>query len=74
MPDVEGMIILRAKRTGAAIAVVAAFALVLSACKMSVLDQFDHLPPSNDPHTGFMSWGLWGSAAYDYPADTRGYT
>ncbi|MCA1827521.1 MAG: carbohydrate porin, partial [Myxococcales bacterium] len=22
----------------------------------------------------FMSWGLWASAAYDYPADTHGYT
>ena len=34
----------------------------------------DNNPVSNDPHTGFTSWGLWSSVAYDYPADTRGYT
>ena len=49
-------------------------ALTLTAGKLAVTDQFDKNPVSNDPHVGFMSWGLFASAAYDYPADTRGYT
>jgi high affinity Mn2+ porin len=49
-------------------------ALTLTAGKLAVTDSFDNVPYSNDPHTRFMSWGLWASAAYDYPADTRGYT
>ena len=48
--------------------------LTLTAGKLAVTDQFDSVPVSNDPHTRFMSWGLWASAAYDYPADTHGYT
>jgi len=42
--------------------------------KLSTPDLFDNNPVSNDPHTRFMSWGLWASAAYDYPADVRGAT
>ncbi len=49
-------------------------ALTLTLGKIGVADQFDKNPVSNDPHTGFMSWGLFSSAAFDYPADTRGYT
>jgi high affinity Mn2+ porin len=49
-------------------------ALVLTAGKFSVPDVFDSVAVSNDPHSRFMSWGLFASAAYDYPADTRGYT
>jgi high affinity Mn2+ porin len=49
-------------------------ALTVVAGKLSVTDLFDSVPYANDPHTRFMSWGLWASAAYDYPADTRGYT
>ncbi len=37
-------------------------------------DSFDNNPVSNDPHTRFTNWGMWASAAYDYAADTRGYT
>lgn len=48
--------------------------LKLTAGKVAVTDTFDDVPISNDPHTRFMSWGLWASAAYDYPADTHGYT
>ncbi len=48
--------------------------VTLTAGKLAVIDTFDNVPVSNDPHTRFMSWGLWASAAYDYPADTRGYT
>jgi high affinity Mn2+ porin len=42
--------------------------------KIAVPDFVDNVPLSNDPHTHFLSWGLFASAAYDYPADTRGYT
>jgi high affinity Mn2+ porin len=49
-------------------------ALTLTVGKLSTPDFVDNVPLSNDPHTHFMSWGLWASGAYDYPADTRGYT
>jgi high affinity Mn2+ porin len=49
-------------------------ALVITAGKMATTNVFDIVPVSSDPHTRFMSWGLWASAAYDYPADTHGYT
>ena len=49
-------------------------ALTITAGKLAVPDFMDGVPLANDPHTRFMSWGLWASAAYDYPADTRGYT
>jgi high affinity Mn2+ porin len=42
--------------------------------RFSANDQFDNNPVSNDPHTRFDSWGLWQSAAWDYPADAHGYT
>ena len=49
-------------------------ALTLTVGKVATTDFVDSNPVSSDPHAGFMSWGLWASAAYDYPADTRGYT
>lgn len=49
-------------------------ALTLTIGKIATTDVIDNNPLSNDPHTSFTSWGLWSSAAYDYPADTRGYT
>jgi len=49
-------------------------ALTLTIGKIATTDIVDANPLANDPHTGFTSWGLWASAAYDYPADTRGYT
>ena len=49
-------------------------ALILTVGKFSTPDFVDKNPYAYDPHTQFLSWGLWASAAYDYPADTRGYT
>ena len=49
-------------------------ALTLTIGKVAVPDFVDVLAASNDPHTHFMSWGLFASGAYDYPADTHGYT
>jgi len=48
--------------------------VTLTLGKVAIPDLVDKIPISNDPHTGFTSWGLWASAAYDYPADTHGYT
>jgi high affinity Mn2+ porin len=49
-------------------------ALTITLGKFAVPDIVDAVPQAADPHTHFMSWGLFASAAYDYPADTRGYT
>lgn len=35
---------------------------------------FENDSYSHDPRTQFMSWGTMYNAAFDYPADTRGYT
>lgn len=42
--------------------------------KFSVEDFFDNNIYSDDPRTQFMSWGTMYNGAFDYPADTRGYT
>src|SRR5438309_8316606 len=49
-------------------------ALTIIIGRFSTTDVIDANPVSNDPHTRFMSWGLWASVAFAYPADTRGYT
>jgi high affinity Mn2+ porin len=45
-----------------------------TAGKISVSDFFDDNKYSHDPRTQFMSWALMGNGAWDYPANTRGYT
>ena len=42
--------------------------------KFSVLDVFDINPYAGDPRSEFMNWALMANGAWDYPADTRGYT
>jgi high affinity Mn2+ porin len=42
--------------------------------KICVSDYFDLNKYSHDPRTQFISWGLMSNAAWDYPANTRGYT
>ncbi len=42
--------------------------------KFSLLDLFDNSDISHDPRTQFLNWSLMGSGAWDYPANTRGYT
>jgi high affinity Mn2+ porin len=42
--------------------------------KMSAADQFDTNAYSHDPRTQFMNWSLMYDGAWDYPANTRGYT
>ncbi len=42
--------------------------------KFSLTDFFDDSQTSHDPRTQFMNWSLMGNGAWDYPANTRGYT
>lgn len=42
--------------------------------KVSIADFFDDNKYSHDPRTQFFSWGLMDNGAWDYPANTRGYT
>lgn len=42
--------------------------------KVSIADYFDQNTYSHDPRTQFISWGLMSNGAWDYPANTRGYT
>ncbi|HEY1376703.1 MAG TPA: carbohydrate porin, partial [Gemmataceae bacterium] len=42
--------------------------------KMSATDLFDDNRYSHDPRTQFMNWSLMYNGAWDYPANTRGYT
>lgn len=48
--------------------------LVFTAGKLSGTDVFDANTYAHDPRTQFNNWALWANAAWDYPADTRGYT
>lgn len=48
--------------------------LVLTAGALSVLDIFDANSVAHDPRMQFMNWAFMTHAAYDYPADSRGYT
>ncbi len=48
--------------------------LVFWGGKMGVSDIFDTNRYANTTRTQFMNWGLINAAAYDYAADTRGYS
>lgn len=48
--------------------------VVVEAGKFSVMDFFDNNAYSHDPRSQFLNWVLMGHGAWDYPADTRGYT
>ena len=48
--------------------------VVITAGKFSVADMFDNNKFSHDPRTQFMNWSLMSHGAWDYPANTRGYT
>jgi len=37
-------------------------------------DFFDNNTYTHDPRTQFLAWGVMYNGAWDYPADTRGYT
>lgn len=42
--------------------------------KLSMVDFFDINSVGSDTHLQFTNWAVDNDAAYDYPADTRGYT
>src|SRR5579875_3897885 len=42
--------------------------------KMAVNDDFDRNRYANSTRTQFMNWTLWNNGAWDFAADTRGYT
>jgi high affinity Mn2+ porin len=48
--------------------------LELRAGKFSLADFFDQNGPGSDSHLQFMNWTVDNNGAYDYAADTRGYT
>lgn len=47
---------------------------VFVAGKFSLSDFFDNNTYSHDPRTQFINWSLMDNGAWDYAADTRGYT
>lgn len=42
--------------------------------QFSIVDWFDVNPVGSDSHTQFLNWAIDNDAAYDYAADTRGYS
>ncbi len=46
----------------------------ISVGKMSAEDVLDDNAYSHDPRTQFLNWSLMYTGAWDYPANTRGYT
>jgi hypothetical protein len=48
--------------------------LELRVGKLSTADLFDINPSASDSHLQFMNWTVDNNGAFDYAADTRGYT
>jgi hypothetical protein len=48
--------------------------LEFRAGKFGMADFFDNNGPGSDSHYQFMNWAIDNNGAYDYAADTRGYT
>ncbi|MGE5351196.1 MAG: carbohydrate porin [Acidobacteriota bacterium] len=48
--------------------------ITLTAGRFSTADIFDNNDYSHDPRTQFLNWSIMSAGAWDYPADTRGYT
>jgi high affinity Mn2+ porin len=42
--------------------------------RFTLTDFFDNNNYTHDPRTQFLPWGVMYNGAWDYPADTRGYT
>ncbi len=42
--------------------------------KFSIADYFDNNSYAHDPRSQLMNWSLMSNGAWDYPANTRGYT
>jgi len=48
--------------------------ITISIGKFAISDFFDNNSYSKDPRTQFFNWSIWANGAWDYPANTRGYT
>ena len=48
--------------------------LVITAGNLSVMDIFDNNRYAHDPRGDFLNWSLITSGAYDFAADSRGYS
>lgn len=48
--------------------------VTISAGKFAMSDFYDNNSFSHDARTQFMNWSLMSNGAWDYPANTRGYT
>jgi high affinity Mn2+ porin len=48
--------------------------LCLTIGKICISDYFDLNQYNHDPRTQFISWGLMNNGAWDFPANTKGYT
>lgn len=48
--------------------------ITLTVGKFSLTDLFDDNAYSHNPRTQFLNWSLMDNGAWDYAADTRGYT
>ncbi len=48
--------------------------ITISAGKFAINDFYDDNKYSHDPRSQFLNWSLMANGAWDYPANTRGYT
>jgi high affinity Mn2+ porin len=48
--------------------------LELKVGRMALPDDFDQNSYAGSPRTQFLNWSLWANTAWDYAANTRGYT
>jgi high affinity Mn2+ porin len=48
--------------------------LTITVGKFAVGDIFDDNKYAHDPRMNFTNWAIWGSGAYDFPANLPGYT
>lgn len=48
--------------------------ITISVGKFAISDFYDDNIYSKDPRSQFFNWALWANGAWDYPANTRGYT
>jgi high affinity Mn2+ porin len=48
--------------------------LTVTVGKFAANDVFDNNTYAHDPRSQFMNWGLWEDTAWDYAANTKGYT
>jgi high affinity Mn2+ porin len=48
--------------------------ITISAGKFAISDFYDKNSYSHDPRTQFLNWSLMSNGAWDYPANTKGYT